>query len=173
MKRRGEWYVVAIGAILVFGPPRELRAQSEDVIGLPRGAKPPTVTIEDLQGQPVDLGQWIGKKPVLFEFWATWCPLCEQLMPRLEAAHARYGDRVEFLVVAVAVNQSQRGILRHLDRHPMSLRLLWDTNGNATRAFQALTTSYVVILDAKGRVVYTGVGGEQNLDPALRRALRR
>ena len=173
MKRRGEWYVVAIGAILAFGPLRELRAQAEDVIGLPRGAVPPAATIEDLQGQPVDLGQWIGKKPVLLEFWATWCPLCEQLMPSLEAAHARYGDRVEFLVVAVAVNQTQRAILRHLDRHPLPFRILWDTNGNATRAFQAPATSYVVILDGKGRVVYTGIGGEQNLDPALRLALRR
>lgn len=165
--------VVAIGAIMAFGSPGALRAQSEDVIGLPVGARPPAATIEDLQGQPVDLGQWIGKKPVLLEFWATWCPLCEQLMPSLEAAHARYGDRVEFLILAVAVNQTQRAILRHLDRHPLPFRLLWDTNGNATRAFQAPATSYVVILDARGRVVYTGVGGEQDVIPALQRALGR
>jgi thiol-disulfide isomerase/thioredoxin len=163
--------VVAIGAIMACGSPSGLLAQGEDVIGLPVGASPPAVTIEDLQGRPVDLGQWIGKKPVLLEFWATWCPQCEALLPRLEAAHARYGGRMEFLVVAVAVNQSPRGIQRHVERHPMPFRVLWDTNGRATRAFQAPATSYVVVLDAKGRVVYTGMGAEQNVITALQRAV--
>jgi len=95
--------------------PRALGAQD---VGLPVGAVPEAVVIEDLDGQPVDLGEVIGKKPVLLEFWATWCPLCAALEPRLEEARRRYGDRVEFLVVAVAVNQSKRSIGRHLERHP-------------------------------------------------------
>jgi TATA-box binding protein (TBP) (component of TFIID and TFIIIB) len=46
---------------------------------------------------------------------------------------------------------------------------LWDVNGNAVRAFQAPTTSYVVVLNAEGKVVYTGVGSDQDLDAALAR----
>jgi hypothetical protein len=53
----------------------------------------------------------------------------------------------------------------------MPFTFLWDVNGNATRAFQAPATSYVAVLDAKGKVVYTGVGADQNLDAALSRAL--
>jgi len=140
-------------------------------IGLPIGSVPAAVTIENLDGDTVDLGQWIGRQPVLFEFWATWCPNCAALFPRMEAAHRRFGDTVAFVVIAVAVNQSQRSIRRHLEKHPMPFAVLWDTRGRAVRAFDALTTSYVVVLDAAGRVVYTGVGSDQDLEAALERVV--
>lgn len=149
-----------------------LRGQ-DDAIGIPVGHTPRAVEIEDLEGRPVDLGQYLGRRPVLVEFWATWCPLCERLMPRMEAAHRRYRGQVDFLVVAVGVNQSRASIRRHLERHPTPLRFLWDPNGDATRAFRAPTTSYVVVLDARGRVVYTGIGDDQDLEGAVRRAIRR
>jgi thiol-disulfide isomerase/thioredoxin len=159
-----------MAAALIPGFAAPLAAQ--EAVGLPLGATPEAVVIEDLAGNPVDLGEVIGKKPLLLEFWATWCPLCAALQPQLDAARAKYGDEVEFLVVAVAVNQTKRSIERHLARHPMPGRIVWDTNGRATRAFLAPTTSYVVVLDAAGRVVYTGVGGEQDLEGVLGRLSR-
>jgi thiol-disulfide isomerase/thioredoxin len=166
---RGAWCVATLGVLLGVGA-RGANAQ-EDEIGIPRGATPPAVTIEDLDGRAVDLAQWVGRKPVLIEFWATWCPTCEALLPKMEAAHRHYGSQVEFIVVAVAVNQSQSTIKRHLERHAMPFRFLWDTNGNAVRAFQAPATSYVVVLDAEGRVVYTGLGSDQDVEAALKRSV--
>ena len=145
----------------------------QDVIGIPVGETPPAVTLENLNGDSVALSQWIGTKPVIVEFWATWCPICAELLPRMEAAQKKYGDRVEFLVVAVAVNQSKNTVRRHLDKHPMPFMFLWDGNGAAVRAFQAPATSYVAVLDAQGRVVYTGVGADQNIEAAIGTALRR
>ncbi len=49
--------------------------------------------------------------------------------------------------------------------------IYWDTDGRATRAFQAPSTSYVVALDATGKVVYTGLGEEQDVEEAMRRAV--
>ena len=165
---RRAWGVVLLGALAVA--PGRLAAQEDD-IGIPLGATPGPVHIEDLDGKPVDLSRYVGKQPLLVEFWATWCPLCKALLPRMEAAHRKYGDRVQFLVFAVAVNQSQMSIRRHLQAHPMALPVLWDTDGRATRAFQAPTTSYVVVLDAKGRVVYTGSGSDQDIEAAVARAV--
>lgn len=141
--------------------------KSQEVIGIPIGEKPPAVTLENLSGDSVSLAQWIGKKPVIVEFWATWCPICEALLPRMEAAQKKYGDRAEFLVVAVAVNQSQSSVRRHLQRHPMPFTFLWDGKGAAVRAFQAPSTSYIAILDRSGTVVYTGVGEDQDIEAAL------
>ncbi len=160
----------ALWAVALTLAPVALAAQ-DDVVGIPVGNTPPAVTIQDLDGNSVDLARWVGKRPVIVEFWATWCPICADLLPRMEAAQKKYGDRVEFLVVAVAVNQSPNTVRRHLTRHPMPFTFLWDVNGNATRAFQAPSTSYVAVLDAKGKVVYTGVGSDQDLDAALARAL--
>ena len=167
-KRRVKaWCVVA--AILLALP--SYAAGQDDVVGIPVGQTPPAVTIQDLDGNAVDLGRWIGKRPVIVEFWATWCPICAELLPRMELGHKKYGDRVDFLVVAVAVNESPNTVRRHLTRHPMPFTFLWDVNGNATRAFQAPATSYVAVLDAKGRVVYTGVGADQDIEAALERAV--
>lgn len=150
-----------------------LAAQDEQ-IGIPIGTTPAAVTIETLDGQPADLTAFIGKKPVLLEFWATWCPLCEALFPRLEAAQRRYAGKIDVIVVAVAVNQTKRSILRHLERHPMPFATIyWDTDGRATRAFKAPSTSYVVTLDATGKVVYTGLGDEQDVEEAMKRAVGR
>lgn len=165
MQRRVTAWGIAAAMVL----PAALPAQ--DIIGIPVGEKPPAVTLENLQGDSVALSQWIGKKPVLVEFWATWCPICEALLPRMEAARKKYGDRVEFLVVAVAVNQSKNSVRRHLERHPMPFTFLWDGKGAAVRAFQAPSTSYIAVLDAGGTVVYTGVGEDQDIDAAVRRAL--
>jgi len=64
-----------------------------------------------------------GEKPVLLEFWATWCPICAELLPKMKAVHARYGDRVDFVVVAVAVNESRASVKRHLESHDLPFHL--------------------------------------------------
>jgi thiol-disulfide isomerase/thioredoxin len=140
-------------------------------VGLPIGTVPPAVVLEDLDGNAVDLGGIVGTRPVLIEFWATWCPVCAALEPRLQEVRSRFGDRIEILVVAVGVNQNPRTIRRHLTRHQVSGRVLYDACGAAARAFRAPTTSYIVVLDAAGRTVYTGAGDDQDLLAAVARAL--
>ena len=146
-------------------------AQAQDV-GLELNAKPAPVTIEDIVGKPVDMAQFIGKKPVLLEFWATWCSLCKELEPVMEAAHKKYGNQVEFLVVAVGVNQNVRSVARHFQGKTIPGRLLWDGDGKAVREFMAPGTSYVVILDKSGRVAYTATGGDQKLEEALAKVVK-
>jgi thiol-disulfide isomerase/thioredoxin len=160
---RGAWFL----ALLVMAP---APARAQDVIGIPVGETPPAVTLESLTGDSVALSKWIGKKPVIVEFWATWCPICAELLPRMEAAQKKFGDRAEFIVVAVAVNQSKNTVRRHLEQHPMPFTFLWDGNGAAVRAFQAPSTSYIAVLDATGKVVYTGVGEDQDIEAALQKA---
>jgi thiol-disulfide isomerase/thioredoxin len=156
-------------ALVLFAGPGVLHAQN---VGLEIGAKPEAVALEDLDGNPVDLARWVGKKPLVLEFWATWCPLCAALEPQLKAAKDRWGDRVDVVFIAVGVNQSPRSIRRHLERHPMPGPMLWDGAGRAVRAFKAPTTSYVVILDAAGAVRYTGVGEDQDIAEAIARIMR-
>ena len=167
---RGGVGALALALLCGAAQPRRLAAQ-EDELGIAVGARPPAVTVQDLDGKPVDLARYIGRKPVLLEFWATWCPICKALLPRIEAAHRRYGDKVEFLVVAVAVNESRGSVQRHLVLHPMPFTFLWDADGAVVRAFQAPSTSYVVVLDATGKVAYTGAGEDQDVEGAVQKAI--
>jgi thiol-disulfide isomerase/thioredoxin len=163
-------YSICALALLLAVHPQGAAAQD---VGLELGSRPVAVKIEDLEGKVVDLAQYIGKKPVLLEFWATWCPLCRELEPSLTAARKKHGANVEFLIVAVGVSQTPRSIKRHIEKHPLPGRVLWDGKGAAVRAFEAPATSYVVVLDANGRVTYTGSGGDQNLLAAVTKAVVR
>jgi thiol-disulfide isomerase/thioredoxin len=151
--------------------PGALRAQDAGGVSLPVGTAAPDAEVEDLDGNPVRLGEFIAGKPALIEFWATWCENCEALQPQMDQVRTRFGDRVNVVAVAVAVAQSQRRVKRHLEDHDPGYPFLWDASGAAVRAYQAATTSIVVLVDGDGKVAYTGVGGGQDLVSAVERVL--
>ena len=159
---------LALAAVWTLAIPVGLAGQD---VGLPLGTKGPAALVVDLDGKSVDLGQYVGKQPVLLEFWATWCPLCKALEPSLKAAHAKYGGKVTFVAVGVGVNETPASIKRHLAADPLPFPVLYDANGAAVRAYLAPTTSYIVVLDGAGKVVYTGAGAEQDITAVLQRLL--
>lgn len=139
--------------------------------GIAVGAVPPATTVvETLDGKPTTLAEFVGKQPVLIEFWATWCGNCKELEPTLIAAQKKYGSRIAFVGVAVSANQSPERVRRYVAAHPMAMTHFYDRKGEAVEAFDVPATSYVVVLNKAGKVVYTGLGGKQNLDAAIARA---
>jgi len=147
-------------------------AAAQDV-GIAIGEKPPAATVQDLDGNDVDLAPLLAGRPALVEFWATWCPLCKALEPRLATAYQKYGNDVTFLVIGVGVGENPRSIRRHLEKNPVSGRVLFDAKGAAVRAFKAPTTSFVAVLDSTGAVRYTGTGSEQDIEAAIRKGMGR
>lgn len=141
-------------------------------LGVPVGTKAPGAAVQTLDGKPADLAQYIGKgTPVLLEFWATWCENCRALEPQIQAVAKKYAGKLKLVGVAVSVNQSAQSVQRYQVRHPFPGALVFDKTGAATGAYDVPATSYVVILDKTGKVVYTGLGAEQQIDAAVRKVL--
>ena len=139
-------------------------------LGIALGAAAPAAAVRTLDGKPANLGQWIGKTPVVLTFWATWCPSCKELEPALARAARQYAGRAQFVAVAVSANQSAERVRRHLARSPLPMPVVYDADGHATGAYDVPATSYVVVLDRAGKVVYTGLGGDQDIVAALKKA---
>ncbi|MDB4887834.1 MAG: Redoxin domain protein [Gemmatimonadetes bacterium] len=152
----------------LFALPAAARAQES---GLPLGSAAPSALLATLDGKPVDLAQLVGKGPAVVEFWATWCENCEHLLPTLQKSYAKYGSRVKFIGVSVNVNQSPRRVQLHVAKYKVPGIQLYDTRGAATGNWDVPATSHVVVVGRNGKVVYTGVGGTQDLDAAIRKAL--
>jgi thiol-disulfide isomerase/thioredoxin len=161
---------ISLSAFLVVASLVSTPALSQD-LGIEVGARAPAVSVQSLDGKQVDLGTYIGKTPMLIEFWATWCGNCRELMPALLDAEKKFGKKVKFVAIAVAINQSPERVRRYLAAHPMPHDFYYDVDGKAAGAFDAPATSYVVMLDKTGRVVYTGLGGKQNLEAAIKKGL--
>ena len=161
---------VSLIAVLAAVTSVSAPAMAQD-LGIEVGAQAPSVTVQSLDGKQVDLARYIGKTPMLIEFWATWCPNCRELMPTLLDVEKKYGKRVKFVAIAVAINQSPERVRRWVAANPLPHDTYYDVEGKAASAFDAPATSYVVVIDKTGRVVYTGLGGKQDLEAALRKAL--
>jgi thiol-disulfide isomerase/thioredoxin len=148
--------------------PRRARAQEA---GIMLDAMAPGAAVETLDGKPVDLGTYLHGKPAVLEFWATWCPLCKQIEPAMEAARMKYAGRVTFVSVGVKDNQTPEKQKAYAESKHIGGEFVFDRDGKAVAAYKVPHTSYLVVVDANGKVVYTGVGPEQDVDAAVGKAL--
>jgi thiol-disulfide isomerase/thioredoxin len=144
---------------------------AQDPLGLPVGAKAPGAKVQTLDGKPVDLSSYIGKGPVVLEFWALWCGNCKELEPQLKSLTAKYAGEVTFVSIAVSVNESPDRVKRYAEKYGLTQQLVFDADGAATDAYFAPATSYVVVVDRNGKIVYTGLGGDQKLEAAVQKGL--
>ncbi len=148
--------------------PRPASAQD---LGIAVGSPAPSAQVVTLDGKPLDLKSLAAKGPVLVEFWATWCPNCKELEPTVRTVAQKYAGKVQFVTVAVSLNQSLERVKRHQAKYNMPGLVVYDAKGQASLEYDAPATSYVVVLGKGGKVVYTGLGGKQDLDAAIRKAL--
>ncbi|MEO8576866.1 MAG: TlpA disulfide reductase family protein [Gemmatimonadales bacterium] len=159
---------VAIAAFAVSIP---LTANAQES-GIAVGTKAPSAKVQTLDGKQADLASYIGKTPLLIEFWAFWCPNCKALEPTLLSLQKKYGSKVKFVGVAVSVNETRDRVKAYTTRHGFRHETVFDADGHAAEAYDVPATSYVVVINAKGEVVYTGLGAKQDLESAIRKALK-
>jgi thiol-disulfide isomerase/thioredoxin len=110
-------------------------------------------TFPDVEGRPQPLAQWRGK-PLLVNFWATWCPPCVEEMPDLQRIRDDYvGKGVE--VVGIGIDDAGR-IAQFRDRYRISLPLLVagarGSDLNRALGNSAGALPYTVLVDAQGRI---------------------
>jgi thiol-disulfide isomerase/thioredoxin len=132
----------------------------------------PALKLPDLAGTAHDLAQLKGKW-VLINFWATWCPPCRREMPSMERLSQGLKNE-PFIVLAVDVGEDADTIeafFSQLDAAP-TFPILLDRRSGAMQAWKVagLPTTYLV--DPRGRIVATAVGGREFDHPEMIEALR-
>ena len=145
--------VVLAAAALVLagrlaGPPPTTAGvvvEGKAVVGRPA----PRVELPGLRGGRVRLADLRGR-PVVLNFWASWCPPCLAEMPEFQRVHRRLGDRVAFL----GVNQrDQAQAAERLARSSgVTYPLALDAAGRAFDAFGGLGMPTTVLIGADGTV---------------------
>ncbi|HEY9229750.1 MAG TPA: TlpA disulfide reductase family protein [Gemmatimonadaceae bacterium] len=168
VKRWSGRAVAFVFAAAMIALPTRARAQD---LGIEVGSSAPSARVQTLDGREAELSQNFGKGVVVMEFWATWCPNCKELEPELVNVLKKYDKQVKFIGVAVSVNQSAERVKAYVEKHSLPGEHYFDAKGNATGAYDVPATSYVVVVNKAGKVVYTGLGGKQNLEAAIKKAL--
>lgn len=151
MKRSGLIYlaVVIAGTFIFLSQMAECYAQGFDPLLYDNsiGAKAPDFTLKDVSGKDVSLSSFKGK-PVLLNFWATWCPYCRKERAHLNALYKEYRDR-GLIILSVSTDQSAAKVKEYLKQTPAEFTVLSDSSGTASSLYSVggLPTSYLINRD--------------------------
>jgi peroxiredoxin len=127
----------------------------------------PDFTLTSLDGQTIQLSDLRGR-PVLLNFWATWCPACRTELPALQAAYERYGEQVVFL--AVDVKESRDTVASFVSQFGLTFPVLLDEQGQVSdRLYQVrgIPTSLFIAPDGVVSARHIGPLTETDIDRYL------
>lgn len=117
----------------------------------------PDFNLVDLDGVQHKLTDYRGK-PVIINFWATWCPPCREELPSMNRAWQKVKDE-GIAMIAINVGESEEDIFVFNGDYPIDFTVLLDTSSEVieTWGVKGLPTTFV--LNSKGELVYRAVGG--------------
>lgn len=146
------WTALAVIALGVLG---FIVFRSTDGGGVAPGRPAPRVDLTDFNGEPFSLSDYEGR-PVVVNFWASWCPNCIAEMPDFERVHQAAGDEVAF----VGINQSDRREAAEelAQATGVTYRLVEDPDARAFQAFGGLGMPMTAFVDADGNIADIVVG---------------
>lgn len=116
----------------------------------------PEFTLPDRNGRTFSLRDLRGR-PVLVDFWASWCGPCKQTMPEIEKLHREYGSRLQ--VVGINIEGRSPEVLAYLDKGGYSFRVLFDSGnwqGSTVTSYGVTSIPRTFLIDRDGRILFSG-----------------
>ncbi len=123
----------------------------------PAAAQDPTApdcTVYDAQGNPLTLSSLRGK-PVILNFWASWCGPCKMEMPDFETAYQTYGEDIHFVMVNITdgVQETQEKAQEHISLNRYTFPVYFDLDLDGANQYQVYAIPATYFIDAEGRIV--------------------
>ena len=141
-----------IGGIAFADPARE-GLPFHGTMGDEHDEHPADFTLQALDGPPVSLSQFLGKKPILLVFWATWCPECNAAFPKINALHGGpAGEKMQIL--ALDYRETREKVAAAVKSRDIRYPVLLDERGRVARAFGVVGIPTYILIGRKGKVVY-------------------
>jgi peroxiredoxin len=132
---------------------------------LPERPDAPDFELKDPDGDIHRLSEFRGK-PVIVNFWATWCPPCREEMPSMQRAWEQVREE-GIVMLAINVGEDEDTIFQFTANYPVEFPLLMDTDASVVQSWpiRGLPTTFVV--DTEGKLAYRAIGGREWDDPVL------
>lgn len=169
----------AIKLVAILFAALSLTAAAGDLPALSHGLtahaakKPaPPLKLKGIDGQVHDIAALRGKV-ILVNFWATWCPPCRREMPSMEHL-ARKLRGENFAVLAVDVGENVDTIETFISQLELDLTfpILLDTSSKAMQAWKVSGLPTTFVIDRKGHIAYSAIGGREFDHPEIEQKLR-
>ncbi|MBC8056873.1 MAG: TlpA family protein disulfide reductase [Rhizobiales bacterium] len=122
----------------------------------PAARPTPALLLTDLEDKTWALAALKGR-PVVLNFWASWCEPCRAEMPSLELLQARH-EKAGLLVLSVNYKETVPKIRRFLEVVPFALPILLDHDGDAASAWTPRVFPTTVLIDRSGAAQRSVIG---------------
>ena len=111
-------------------------------------------------GDEVRLSGFKGEKPVVVNFWASWCPPCKAEMPYFEKAIEEYGDQVEFLMVNVTdgMRETVEKADEFIKEAGYTMDIVYDSDLDASSTYFVQSIPRTLFVNKNGELVFDQVG---------------
>jgi len=164
----GSGLLIWLGLLALVVLVSKLLLDDHAVAPLENGASAPDFELVDLAGELVSLREQQGK-PVILNFWATWCAPCVIEMPNIQKFYENYPG--EFQVLAVNADESELTVGRFVEDMGLTFDILLDPGGKIQSLYQirGYPTSFFIDAEGKIRAWHTGSLTEDQLADYLLR----
>ncbi|MBQ8144115.1 MAG: TlpA family protein disulfide reductase [Butyricicoccus sp.] len=128
----------------------------------PEEAEPilaPDFTVYDAEGNEVHLSDFAGK-PVVLNFWASWCGPCKSELPGFEAVYQELGDEAAFMMINLTdgVSETVDGVSEFVANGGYTFPVYFDSAQNAAYTYGVSSIPATALINADGEIVAAQVG---------------
>jgi len=151
------------------GTPQDPAEEAEEVIA-------PDFTVLDADGAEVTLADRLADgKPIVLNFWATWCGPCKSELPAFDKAAAEYADRITFMMLNMTdgYQETVDGVTSFMEENGYTFPVYFDTTYSAAIPYGANSIPLTYFVTSDGVVVggYMGAMAEETLYSYLEQLL--
>lgn len=119
----------------------------------------PDFTVYDASGSEVQLSTFFGK-PIVLNFWASWCGPCQSEMPDFNEKYAELGDDIHFVMVNMTDGgrETMETASAFIEKNGYDFPVFFDTSSQAATTYGAYSLPTSFFINAQGHVIAQAVG---------------
>lgn len=132
----------------------------------------PDFSLKKLNGEKFNIGDHLGSKIIVIDFWATWCKPCLKLLKKLNMLRGQFQDKILFIAISTDDSSAFSRIENLIKSRKYKFTLLLDPDSSVSSLFNPSSRiPFTMIIDKHGKIRYTHTGYIPGFERDLKKKL--